>query len=123
MEIKNRFTGEKILEIDTLFRANLRGANLREANLREVDLYGADLRGADLQDCNGILSFICGQHLGVYFKHKDTHYFKIGCITNTSDWWLKSYERVGRLNDYSEESIRLYGEIIKLYSSYELLDE
>ena len=53
MEIKNRFTGEVILVIETLVGADLREANLREADLygadlREANLYGADLREADL---------------------------------------------------------------------------
>ena len=50
--IKNRFTGEKILEIETLVDADLRGANLTGADLEGADLTGADLEGADLRRAN-----------------------------------------------------------------------
>ncbi len=59
IQIKNRFTGELIRELETLRRADLRRADLRGAdlqvadlrgaNLQVADLRGADLRGADLQ--------------------------------------------------------------------------
>ena len=55
MIIKNRFTGNRILEVEG---DTLRGANLRGANLREADLCGADLRGADLREAN-----LCGANL------------------------------------------------------------
>jgi hypothetical protein len=97
---------------------DLSGADLRGANLFE-----ADLRGANLSSCRGVLNFACEKHLGVYFKYENKYYFKIGCITNTAKWWLKNYERIGRKELYSKESIRLYGEIIKLYSTYEILEE
>jgi hypothetical protein len=101
-----------------LYKADLCGADLRGANL-----YEADLRGVNLQNCKGVLSFTCEKHLGFYFKHADKYYFKIGCITNTSDWWIENFESVGKKEGYSEEHIRLYGEIIKLYSSYDITDE
>jgi len=55
-QIKNRYTGEIIVEMEaeTLRevieknKANLRGADLRGANLLGADLWGADLRGANL---------------------------------------------------------------------------
>ena len=73
--IKNRFTGEVIIEDEgaslralaeknfanlryadlrdaNLQGANLRGANLRDANLRGVNLRDADLRGANLRYAN-----------------------------------------------------------------------
>ena len=55
--IKNRYTGEVILEIESLIDANLRGANLSGAdlsgaNLSGADLSGANLRYADLRDAN-----------------------------------------------------------------------
>ena len=50
MKIKNRWTGETIIEIDanTLYRADLSGADLSRANLYRADLSGADLYRADL---------------------------------------------------------------------------
>ena len=44
MIIKNRFTGNQMMEVA--------GDTLREADLREVGLFGADLRGADLRGAN-----------------------------------------------------------------------
>ena len=51
MIIKNRFTGNRILEVegDTLHGADLHGADLCEADLYGADLHGADLHGADLR--------------------------------------------------------------------------
>jgi hypothetical protein len=60
MQIFNRWTGQLILDIDTLigadlseailYGANLNGADLSRANLHGADLNGADLRGADLSE-------------------------------------------------------------------------
>ena len=54
MIIKNRFTGNQIMEVtgDTLRGADLSEADLREANLCRADFHGADLRGADLRGAN-----------------------------------------------------------------------
>ena len=61
-QIKNKHTGEVILEVESLFEANLSsadlsdadlsGSNLRRIDLRRVDLYGVDLRDADLRDAD-----------------------------------------------------------------------
>ena len=49
MEIKNRWTGKVLKEVDDdLSGANLSGADLSGAALRYADLSGADLSGADL---------------------------------------------------------------------------
>ena len=48
IQIKNRYTREVILEVETLCGADLRGVDLSNADLRRVDLCGADLRDADL---------------------------------------------------------------------------
>ena len=115
-------------------RANLRGADLREANLREANLRGADIWGAnlwgadlreadlwraDLDFCKGILSFTGEKHLLIYFKHNNAYYFKIGCITKTCNEWLKEFETVGEEHEYGENT-KLYGDVIKLFSQYEL---
>jgi uncharacterized protein YjbI with pentapeptide repeats len=99
------------------------GADLHGANLLGADLRGANLRGANLNYCKGVLSFTGEGHLLVYFKHDGTHYFKIGCMTETSDWWLANFETVGNDEDYSDSSINLYGEGIRLFSTYDLLPE
>ena len=59
MQIKNRFSGQIILEIETTYKANLRGANLWEIDLRETDLREADLRRANLREAE-----LGGAHLG-----------------------------------------------------------
>ena len=52
MIIRNRFTGDKILEIERFYGANLAIANLYGDNLAGADLYGANLSGADLSGAN-----------------------------------------------------------------------
>ena len=52
IEIKNRYTGETIFQIETLYKANLYGADLSGANLSGANLYGANLSGADLRGVN-----------------------------------------------------------------------
>lgn len=100
--------------------ANLIGADLEGANLRGADLEGADLRGADLSFCKGVLSFTGEKHLLIYFRHKDKHYFKIGCITKTKKAWLEEFNKEGKNHSYGEETTRLYGDIIELFSQYSI---
>ena len=126
--------GTDLRETD-LRGANLRGADLYEVNLRETDLrganlYGANLSGADLSGANlsganlhrakGILTFVGERDLLIYFKHKETYYFKIGCMTKTSDEWLRSFSDIGAQNKYSEDTTRLYGGVIKLFIQHDL---
>jgi hypothetical protein len=78
LEIKNRFTGNVIVEVGKYFSlkeavekncanlsgADLYGADLSRANLSGADLYGADLSGAnlygaDLYGANGINPYLC----------------------------------------------------------------
>ena len=50
MQIKNRWTQEVILEIETLLEADLRGAVLSGADLRRADLSRAVLSGITICD-------------------------------------------------------------------------
>ena len=50
--IRNRYTGEIILEIETLQDADLQDADLRNADLRNADLWNANLRNADLRNAD-----------------------------------------------------------------------
>jgi uncharacterized protein YjbI with pentapeptide repeats len=122
MEIKHKLTGETLINLygTNLREANLRGTDLREANLRGADLREADLYGADLREAKGILTFVGERDLLIYFKHKETYYFKIGCMTKTSDEWLRSFSDIGAQNRYSEDTTRLYGDVIKLFIQYDL---
>lgn len=107
-----------------LYGVDLRGADLYEADLRGVDLRGADLRranlyGADLTACKGIITFTGENHLLIYFKHKEDYFFKIACITKTAKEWLEKFESVGKEHGYGENT-KLYGDVIKLFSQYDL---
>ena len=87
--------------------ANLREANLRGADLRGADLEGADLEGADLRHCNNITGFYLGKHFG--YMVVDSQYVRIGCISDTLDYWLQNYERIGKDNRYKKTEIKMYG--------------
>jgi hypothetical protein len=52
MKIINRFTGEILLEVDSLKFANLTGANLKFANLTGANLTGANLKFANLREAD-----------------------------------------------------------------------
>ena len=116
-----------------LYGADLYGANLSGADLYGADLYGADLYGADLREANlsganlcgtkGVLSFTGEKHLLVYFKTGGIYYMKIGCITKPIETWISDFKNIGRSEGYSEEHIKLYGEVIKLFSTYEIMEE
>ena len=68
IRVENRLTGELIMEIESLRKANLRwtdlrgadlcGSDLREADLRWTNLRKADLRWTDLREAN-----LCGSTL------------------------------------------------------------
>ena len=105
-----------------LSRANLYGADLRGADLRGANLRGADLRGANLLGAKGVLSFTGEKHLLVYFKTSGIYYMKIGCITKPIETWISDFKNIGRSEMYSEEHIKLYGEVIKLFSTYEITE-
>ena len=105
-QIKNKITGEVILEVETLFYANLSGADLsnadlrdtdlRRANLRGADLRGADLRGADLYGADLMDANLKGANLrGTDFRRADL------CGVNLSDANLKGADLRGALNYYS----------------------
>jgi len=103
-----------------LHGADLHGADLHGADLHGANLYGANLCGADLYGTKGILTFVGERDLLIYFKHKETYYFKIGCMTKTSDEWLRSFSDIGAQNRYSKDTTRLYGDVIKLFIQYDL---
>jgi hypothetical protein len=108
-----------------LSNANLKGANLRNADLRDANLYAANLSNANLSNTNlsntkGILSFNGEEHILVYFKADNKYYFKIGCKTLTVKEWVEEFEDIGKEEGYDKETTRLYGDVIKLFSQYEL---
>ncbi len=95
-----------------LRKADLSKADLSYANLSEADLREADLTGADIQNIKNkyILTFQAGKH----FAYFCDGFVKIGCITNTVDWWRENYKRVGEHHKYSEVEISRYGDFIQL---------
>ena len=95
------------LRVANLRGADLERANLRGADLRGADLEGADLEGADLRHCNNITGFYLGKHFG--YMVVDSQYVRIGCISDTLDYWLQNYERIGKDNRYKKTEIKMYG--------------
>lgn len=120
IQIKNRYTQEVILEVESLIkadlsnadlrRADLRGVNLRGANLSNADLYYADLVGADLMDADLFGTDLVGADLsganlcGAYligadlrcarnyysFIAYDTSKRIVHCFKNDTTWMVKA---------------------------------
>ena len=65
MIIKNRFTDETIIEIETLTGANLSGADLSGADLSGADLSGANLSGANLSGADLTGANLTGANLSM----------------------------------------------------------
>ena len=124
----NANLGNTDLRYANLGNTDLRYANLRYANLYNANLYNANLSNADLYNANllnaqSILSFIGEQHLLVYFKYDETYYCKIGCKDFPVEYWIKNFQDIGISEGYSLEQTRLYGDVIKLFSQYDLLEK
>ena len=108
-----------------LIRANLIGANLigayliranlSEANLSEAHLRGADLRGAKNCFTHHWLPQIQGSRHFVCMSGERT--LKIGCISNSIDWWLENSEKCGIENGYTPEQIVEYRRYIELIAA------
>lgn len=106
-----------------LSRADLSDSNLSKACLYKADLYKTDLSRANLSGANfsgtdlskADLSFTCifsfnlGKHFGFYHEG----YLKIGCIGMSLMQWEKKYEELGKLSNYTNKEIKLYGSMIK----------
>lgn len=102
VEIKKRFTGETILEIDAenlsgadLYGADLRGADLRGADLCDANLRGANLRGADLL-CMGDMRFIKTMQFEKWQIGYTHDTLQIGCQRHTIEKWRKWDTEAGR---------------------------
>ena len=113
--------------------ANLSGANLSKADLYEADLYEADLSGAILSGTNLSGADLSGAILsGANLSHVPTiwggylgrHYIfawwkgeecivKIGCIEYSLEKWLEVYNRVGEIEKYSPQDIKIYGNFLQ----------
>jgi len=113
---------KKWLACDGGERADLSGSDFHRANLSESDLRGAKFYGANLSFCKGVMSFTGEKHLLIYFKTGDEYYFKIGCITKTAKEWLREFKEIGEEHYYGS-SINIYGDVIKLFSQYDLLEK
>ena len=107
--------GADLSEAD-LSGADLSGADLSEADLSGADLSGADLRradlsGADLRGADG--SFVTGS-FGRHHAVAAGGYISIGCEHHSYAEWLKRYEEIGRVHDYSPAEIEVYGQWIRM---------
>jgi hypothetical protein len=128
----NRVTLSKVhLTHSRFWSTTFKGANLIGTVLYQSDFRGADFRGALFHQVDlrkslwadvvdppfPIYNFSLGRHLAV----ATPEYLAIGCVRYTWGAWLKSFKKIGRENDYSEEEIERYGKVIRLYAK--LLDK
>ena len=110
------------LQYANLRDANLQGANLQRAYLQDANLQIADLQGANLQDAYFQDADLKSAYLqGVENKNIYTFSFKkhfayacdqnitIGCISNSSNFWIKNYKELGIKENYSDHEIKEYG--------------
>ena len=108
IQIKNRYNGNVIKEVESLSTGNLsnsdlsysdlsysnlsyinlRGSNLRDSDLSNSNLNYSDLRGSDLSCVIGNGIEIKSLQIGTYMVsyHKDI--LSIGCQTHTLDKWI-----------------------------------
>lgn len=106
-----------------LYGAELCDANLYNANLYGANLYGADLCGANLRNVKGILVFIGQEDQLIYYKYQNEYFIQVSCINEKLEYMLENFEQIGEDNNYSDKHIKLYGDIIKLFSKYDLRTE
>ena len=103
--------------------ANLSGANLSGAILSNTILSGANLSGAILSkaDLSGAnlshVPTIWGGYLGrhyifAWWKGEEC-IVKIGCIEYSLEKWLEVYNRVGEIEKYSPQDIKIYGNFLQ----------
>jgi len=106
MKILHRYTGELILEIDTLVgtnltdsdlrHADLTGANLTDSDLRCADLICADLTGTNLTGTNLTGTNLTGANLrhadltGANLRHADLRHANLRCANLTDADLLKT---------------------------------
>lgn len=113
IQIKNRYSGNIIKEVESLSTGNLSNSNLRYSDLRHINLSCINLRGSDLRDSDlsysnlsnsnlnysdlrgSDLRFVIGNgieikslQIGTYMVsyHKDI--LNIGCQSHKLDKWI-----------------------------------
>jgi len=102
--IKNRYTGEVILEIESLQGANLSYANLRNADLSYANLSGATLSDADLSYANlrwcvGNLSEIKSAQFNTYMISWSKDTLAIGCQQHSIEaWWSFDDDTIAKMD-------------------------
>jgi len=106
-----------------LYSADLRSADLRWADLRWADLSSAGLRSANLYLAKGLFSFQAERHQLIYYKYNNEYYIQVGCINKSLEHMQKNFKEIGKKNDYTKDEINLYGDIINLFSKYEISEE
>ncbi|MHA1342348.1 MAG: pentapeptide repeat-containing protein [Promethearchaeota archaeon] len=97
--------------------ANLEGANLRYANLERANLTGADLEGANLKykllRIDGSVNYFQGYNGEV----------RIGCEFHSLEFWFKNYKEIGKENKYTDKQIVEYLGYLKLYETFNGVEE
>ena len=101
---------------DVLIAAGMPAERLSEMwrpgiDLSGANLSGADLRRADLSGADG--SFVTGS-FGRHHAVAAGGYISIGCERHSYAEWLKRYEEIGRVHDYSPAEIEVYGQWIRM---------
>ena len=107
--------------------ANLHSATLHSANLTLADLYSANLHStnlssADLRWARGVFTFLGEKNLLIYYKHSNKYKIQVGCINETLEYMQKNFKAIGKGNGYTEDEIDLYGNIISVFSKYDILE-
>ena len=44
-------------------------------------------------------------------------------MTYDNAYWIENFEAIGKREGYQDETIKLYGDVIKLFSDYDLLEK
>jgi len=134
IEIKESETNEilKVVDAETLSRADLHDTNLQWSDLHDVDLSYADLSGADLSDSDlrgadltgaildgtnlqgaDLLHAIAPQIIAISGSRDaiiavSPDRVSIGCLSYSLADWLANGAEIGRQSDYTEEEIVEY---------------
>lgn len=92
---------------------NLSGTNLSGAILSGADLSGAILSGANLSHVPTIWGGYLGRHYIFAWWKGEECIVKIGCIEYSLEKWLEVYNRVGEIEKYSPQDIKIYGNFLQ----------
>jgi hypothetical protein len=100
--------------------ARFTSASLKDAKLLNCRFFNAKLSKIEsfyvliAEDTDLDLRVVSlNKHRIVKFKNK----IQIGCETNSVNYWLRNYQKVGQINRYTPSEIKQYGLAIKMLAS------